>query len=130
MPGLSSRRNEEWDFGKGCLIFIALGMVLVVGGFWAVRRVYLSDKPAPIREASPIGETTGAVTPGESSVGAPNERCAEVREDLQTMKRAGRAHEQTETILTAADINSLIGVTDGEITDGKGILHASGNKLR
>lgn len=95
-------------FGKGCLIFIALGIVLVVGSFWAVRHVYLSDKPAPIPEPSPISETTSAVTPGEPSMAAPTQRSVEVRERLQTMKKAGRANEQSETILTAGDINSLI----------------------
>ncbi|MBO0695372.1 MAG: hypothetical protein J2P56_04630, partial [Verrucomicrobia bacterium] len=38
----------------------------------------------------------------------PSERSAEVRERLDTMKQAARAHEPNEVVLTAADINSLI----------------------
>ena len=69
--------------------------------------VYLSDKPAPIPEATAPTETSAA-TPGETSVAAPSEKSAEVRERLDTMKKAARAHEQTEVELTAADINALI----------------------
>ena len=63
-------------FGKGCLILIASGILLVVGGiggtYWSFRH-YLSDKPAPIPETSAPGET-GAVTPGETSAPAPSEK--------------------------------------------------------
>ena len=38
----------------------------------------------------------------------PSEKSAEVRERLDTMKKAARAHEPTEVELTAADINALI----------------------
>ena len=38
----------------------------------------------------------------------PSETSAAVRERLDTMKQAARAHERTEVILTAADINALI----------------------
>jgi hypothetical protein len=96
---------------KGCLILIVLAILLVVIGvgrtFWSVRQVYLSDKPAPIPQASAASETP-AVTPGETSAPAPVERSAEVRERLDTMKKAARAHEQTDMELTAADINALI----------------------
>ena len=58
-------------FGKGCLILIVLAILLVVvgvgGTYWSVRHVYLSDKPAPIPEASAPTETSAA-TPGETSV--------------------------------------------------------------
>jgi hypothetical protein len=98
-------------FGKGCLILIVLAILLVVvgvgGSFWTVRHVYLSDKPAPIPEATGPTAATAA-TPGETNVGAPTERSAEVRERLDTMKKAGPAHERTGVELTAADINSLI----------------------
>jgi hypothetical protein len=98
-------------FGKGCLILIASGILLVVGGiggtYWSLRHVFLSDKPAPIPETSAPSET-GAATPGETSVATPSEKSAEVRERLDTMKQAARAHEQTEVELTAADINALI----------------------
>jgi len=98
-------------FGKGCLILIASGILLVVGGiggtYWSLRHVYLSDKPAPIPETSAPSETTAA-TPGETSVATAREKSAEVRERLDTMKKAARAHEQTGVELTAADINSLI----------------------
>jgi hypothetical protein len=98
-------------FGKGCLILIILGILLVVvgigGSFWAVRHVYLSDKPAPIAEASAPTETSAA-TPGETSVATPTEKSAEVRERMDTMKKAARAHEATDVELTAADINALI----------------------
>src|SRR5215831_9795613 len=80
---------------KSCLILIAFGILLVVvgvgGTFWSVRHVYLSDKPAPIPEAS-----------------APSETSAAVRERLDTMKQAARAHERAEIELTAAEINALI----------------------
>jgi hypothetical protein len=98
-------------FGKGCLILIVLGILLIVvgvgGSFWTVRRVYLSDKPAPIPEVTAATETT-APTPGETSVTTAKEKSAEVRQRLDTMKKAGRAHERTGVELTAADINSLI----------------------
>ena len=98
-------------FGKGCLILIILGILLVVvgvgGSFLAVRHVYLSDKPAPIAEATASTETSAA-TPGETSVATPSEKSVEVRERLDTMKQAARAHEQTDVELTAADINALI----------------------
>jgi hypothetical protein len=58
-------------------------------------------------EASPASET-GTVTPQETSTPAPIARSAEVRERLDTMKKAARAHEQTDMELTAADINALI----------------------
>jgi hypothetical protein len=96
---------------KGCLIVIVVAILLVVigigGTFWGVRNVYLSDKPAPIPEASAPSETR-AVTPGETAAPAPIERNAEVRERLDTMKQAARAHERTGVELTAADINALI----------------------
>lgn len=97
-------------FGKGCLILIASGILLVVGGiggtYWSFHH-YLSDKPAPIPETSAPSET-GPVTPGETSAPAPSEKSAEVRERLDTMKKAARAHEPTGVELTAADINALI----------------------
>jgi hypothetical protein len=100
-------------FGKGCLILIVLAiLVIVVGGggtFWSVRHVYLSDKPAPIPEPSAPPETgAAAVTPGGTSAATPSERSTAVRERLDTMKQAARAHEPNEVILTAADINALI----------------------
>jgi hypothetical protein len=98
-------------FAKGCLIFIVLAILLVVigigGTFWSVRHVYLSDKPAPIPEPSAPPET-GAVTPAGTSTAAPSETSAAVRERLDTMKQAARAHERTGVELTAADINALI----------------------
>src|SRR5438093_3229798 len=98
-------------FTKGCLVFIVLAILLVVigisGSLWSVRHVYLSDKPAPIPQASAPSET-GAVTPGGTSMATPSETSAAVRERLDTMKKAARAHEQAEIVLTAADINALI----------------------
>ena len=98
-------------FAKGCLTLVVLAILLVVigvgGTFWSVRHVYLSDKPAPMPEASPASET-GTVTPQETSAPAPIARSAEVRERLDTMKKAAQAHEQTDMELTAADINALI----------------------
>ena len=85
-------------FGKGCLILIASGILLVVGGiggtYWSFRH-YLSDKPAPIPETSAPSET-GPATPGETSVAAPSEKSAEVRERLDTMKKAARLTSQPE----------------------------------
>ena len=97
--------------GKGCLLLLVLGLLLVIvgvgGTFWSVRNVYLSDKPAPIPEASEPIETS-ATTPGETSVATPpSVKSAEVRERLDTMKKAP-PHERTGMELTAADINSLI----------------------
>ena len=100
-------------FAKGCLILIVLALLVVVvgvgGSFWSVRHVYLSDKPAPIAEPSAPPETS-AVTPGATSMATPPpvERSVAVRERLDTMKQAARAHEPNEVILTAADINALI----------------------
>ena len=99
-------------FGKGCLILVASGILLVVGGiggtYWSLRHVFLSDKPAPIPETTAPSETTGAATPGEASVATSSEKSAEVRERMDTMKQAARAHEQTGVELSAADINALI----------------------
>ena len=96
---------------KGCLTLIVLAMLLVVigvgGTFWSVRHVYLSDKPAPIPQISPPSETS-TVTAGGTSLPPASEKSAAVRERLDTMKKAARAHEQTEVELTAADINALI----------------------
>src|SRR5260370_13453510 len=98
-------------FAKACLILIVLAILLVVvgvgGTYWGVRHVYLWDKPAPIPQASPPSETE-AVTPGATSVATPSGKSVEVRERLDTMKQAARAHEQTDVELTAADINALI----------------------
>jgi len=98
-------------FAKACLILIVLAILLVVvgvgGTYWSLRHVYLSDKPAPIPQTSPPSETE-AVTPGGTSVATPSEKSVEIRERLDTMKQAARAHEQTEVELTAADINALI----------------------
>jgi hypothetical protein len=98
-------------FGKSCLILIVFAILLVVvgvgGTYWGLRHVYLSDKPAPIPETSASSETAAA-TPGETSVTAPSKKSAEVRKRFDTMKKAARAHEQTEVELTAADINALI----------------------
>jgi hypothetical protein len=99
-------------FGKGCLIFIVLVILAAVIGagwtFWSVRHVYLSDKPAPIPQAAEATEPPATI-PGEPSAPAPPvQRSAEVRERLDTMKKAARAHEPTDMELTAADINALI----------------------
>jgi len=68
-------------FAKGCLIFIVLAILIVVlgigGTFWSVPHVYLSDKPAPIPQASAPSET-GAVTPGGRSLATPSETSAVV----------------------------------------------------
>jgi hypothetical protein len=99
-------------FAKGCLILIVLGILIVVVGigasFWSVRHVYLSDKPAPIPQASATSEPTAAATPGATSMATPSGTSTAVRERLDTMKKAARAHEQTGVELTAADINALI----------------------
>jgi hypothetical protein len=98
-------------FAKGCLIFIVLAILLLVAGIggtlWSVRHVYLSDKPAPILQASAPGATEAA-TPGEAGSARSSGTSAAVRERLDTMKQAARAHEHTEVELTAADINALI----------------------
>src|SRR5882762_3049117 len=98
-------------FAKGCLILIVLAILVVVvgvgGTYWSVRHVYLSDKPAPIPESSAPPETDAA-TPGGTSMAMPSERSTAVRERLNTMKQAARAHEPNEVISTAADSNSLI----------------------
>jgi hypothetical protein len=96
-------KRGQGCLAKGCLILIAFGVLVFVvgvgGSFWAVRHIYLSDKPAPIPEVSAPSETSAAM-PGETS--------AMVRERLDTLKKAARAHEQAGVELTAADINALI----------------------
>jgi len=96
---------------KGCLMLVVLVILLVVvgvgGTYWSLRHVYLSDKPAPIPEATAPDETSAA-PPGEASVAMPGEKSVEVRERLGTMKQAARAHEKNDVELTAADINALI----------------------
>jgi hypothetical protein len=99
-------------FGKGCLIFIVLAILLVVvgvgGSFWSLRHVYLSDKPAPIPQA-PVPVETPSVTPGGTSMATPpSETSTAVRERLDAMKQAARAHEETGVVLTAEEINALI----------------------
>ena len=104
-------KGERGCFGKGCLILIVLAILFVVvgvgGTYWSLRHVYLSDKPAPIPETTAPAETSAA-TPGETSVATPSGKSAEVRERMDTMKKAAKAHEQTGVELTAADINALI----------------------
>jgi len=104
------KRGMGW-FGKGCLILIVLAILLVVvgvgGTYWSLRHVYLSDKPAPIPQTSPPSETEAA-TPDEISAAKPSDTGVVVRERLDTMKKAARAHEATDVELTAADINALI----------------------
>ena len=99
-------------FGKGCLTLVMLAILLVVvgvgGTYWSLRHVYLSDKPAPIPEAASTSTETSAATTGQPPVATPSETSAVVRERLDTMKKAAKAHEQTEVELTAADINALI----------------------
>jgi len=96
---------------KGCLTVIVVAILLVVvgvgGTYWGLRHVYLSDKPAPISETTAPTETSAA-TPGETSVATSSKKSAVVRERLDTMKKAARAHERTGAELTAADINALI----------------------
>ena len=98
-------------FAKGCLLLLVFGILFVVvgigGTYWSLRHVYLSDKPAPIPGAT-APTATSAAAPGETSAPAPSERRAEVRERLDTMKKAARSHERTGVELTAADINALI----------------------
>jgi hypothetical protein len=95
---------------KGCLIVIVFGLLLVVAGvggsLWALRHVYLSEKPTPIPEAPAPEPSAG--TPEETSVARPGETSVTVRERLDTLKKAARAHEQTGVEFTAADINALI----------------------
>jgi len=98
-------------FAKGCLILVVLAILVVVAGvggsYWSLRHIYLSDKPAPIPEASAPSETSAA-TPGETSAAAPGETSDTVRERLDTLKSAARAHERTGVEFTAAEINALI----------------------
>src|SRR5436190_23705328 len=89
-------------FAKGCLILIAFGILLdaagIGGTFLSLRRIYLSDKPAPIPEAS----VPSAATRGETSGGTPSETSATGRERLDTSQLAGRAHEQTGVEMSCA----------------------------
>ena len=98
-------------FAKGCLLLLVFGILFVVvgigGTYWSLRHVYLSDKPAPIPEAT-APTATSAAAPGETSVATAREKSAEVRERMDTMKQAARAHERTGVELTPADINALI----------------------
>ncbi len=98
-------------FAKGCLILIAFGILFVVAGvggtYWSLRHIYLSDKPEPIPEASAPSETSAA-TPRETSAVTPSETSVTVRERLDTMKKAARAHERSEVEFTAGEINALI----------------------
>jgi hypothetical protein len=98
-------------FAKGCLILVVLAILVVVAGvggsYWSLRHIYLSDKPAPIPQASAPSETSAA-TPGETSAAAPGETSDTVRERLDTLKSAARAHERTGVEFTAAEINALI----------------------
>jgi hypothetical protein len=98
-------------FAKGCLILVVLAILVVVvgvgGSYWSLRHIYLSDKPAPIPQASAPSETSAA-TPGETSAAAPGETSDTVRERLDTLKSAARAHERTGVEFTAAEINALI----------------------
>jgi hypothetical protein len=100
-------------FAKGCLTLIVLAFLLIVvgiGGSLWVRNRYISDKPVPIPQTAVPAESKTAVEPRQPSVATPppQQRSAEVREQLDTLKQSARAHEPNEVILTAADINSLI----------------------
>jgi hypothetical protein len=99
---------------KGCLTLTAVVILLVAvgigGSLWSLRHVYLSDKPVPIPEPSVPREPIGAATPVETSPASPmpSGTSAALRERLDTIKQAARAHERTGVELTAADINALI----------------------
>ena len=102
-------------FAKSCLILIVLAILLVVvgigGTFWGVRHVYLSDKPAPIAQApAPIEPSPGAPGPTSMAAPPPSETSAAAHERVDTLKQAARAHERSEVVFTAADINALIAV--------------------
>jgi hypothetical protein len=111
---MNTRTEPPPKQGMGCfrksLLVIVLAILVVVAGaggsLWAVRHVYLSDKPAPIPEAAAPTENTA--TPGEASAATPSGSSTAVRERLNTLKQAARAHERTGMELTAADINALI----------------------
>src|SRR5882724_13382384 len=73
------------------VVLVILLVVVGVGGtYWSLRHVYLSDKPAPIPEATAPDETSAA-PPGEASVATASEKSAEVRERMDTMKQAARS---------------------------------------
>ena len=99
-------------FAKSCLILIVLAILLVVvgigGTFWGVRHVYLSDKPVPIAQAPAPSEPSPGTPGGTSMATPPSEPSAAAHERLDTIKQAARAHERTEVIFTAADVNALI----------------------
>ncbi len=98
-------------FGKGCLALIVIAILCVVvgvgGTYWGVRHVYLSDKPAPMRQ-TPAAIGANTVTSAQTGVSSPTEKSAEVRQRFDTMKKAARAHEASDVELSAADINALI----------------------
>ena len=97
---------------KSCLTLVVLAILLVavgVGGtYWGLRHVYLSDKRAPIPQATAPSEPSASTASGETTAATPIEKSTEVRERLDTMKKAARSHEPTDVELTAADINALI----------------------
>jgi hypothetical protein len=97
---------------KGCLTLVVLAILLVavgVGGtYWSLRHVYLSDKPAPIPQATAPIEPSAPTASGETTAATPIEKSTAVRERLDTMKKAARSHEPTDVELTATDINALI----------------------
>ena len=99
---------------KGCLTLTAVVILLVAvgigGSVWSLRHVYLSDKPVPLPEPAVPSEPTAAATPVETTPASPTPTgtTAAVRERLDTIKQAARAHERTGVELTAADINALI----------------------
>ncbi|PYK09833.1 MAG: hypothetical protein DME65_11245 [Verrucomicrobia bacterium] len=96
---------------KGCLTLTAVVILLVAvgigGSVWSLRHVYLSDKPVPLPEPAVPSEPTAAATPVETTPASPTPTgtTAAVRERLDTIKQAARAHERTGVELTAADIN-------------------------
>ena len=97
---------------KSCLTLVVLAILLVVvgvgGTYWSLRHVYLSDKPAPIPQATAPSEPSASTASGETTAATPIEKSTQVRERLDTMKKAARSHEPTDVELTAADINALI----------------------
>jgi hypothetical protein len=116
---------------KSCLILIVLAILLLVGGIggplWLFRNMYLSDKPAPIPEAS-VPTDTSVATPSETNVPRPSETSATVRERLKTIKSAARSHQRTGVEFTAEDINALIAANPK--SRGTAFVRIDGNVMK
>jgi hypothetical protein len=130
-PFESQPKRGRGCFAKGCLTLIVLALLFVavgIGGSLWVRNRYISDKPVAIPQTAVPAETNTAVEPTQPSLAPPSATSAPVRQRLDEIKQAARAHERTRIELTASDINALI--ASNPRSSGTAFVRIDGNLMQ